>query len=78
VDHFAYPYGSRLEVSDREARLAASLGFKSAMTTETGNIYAYHRSKKMMLPRINVNGSDHLRTLTLAADGCIPQTFSRF
>jgi peptidoglycan/xylan/chitin deacetylase (PgdA/CDA1 family) len=78
VDHFAYPYGSRLEVSDREPRLAASLGFKSAMTTEIGNIYAYHRSKKMMLPRINVNGSDHLRTLTLAADGCIPQTFSRF
>lgn len=77
VDHFAYPYGSHLEVTDREAKLAASVGFKSAVTTETGNIYTYHRKKTMLLPRINVNEADDLKTLTLAADGCIPQTLSR-
>jgi peptidoglycan/xylan/chitin deacetylase (PgdA/CDA1 family) len=78
VVHFAYPYGSKLEVSDREARLAASLGFKSAVITEPGNIYAYHRNNRMMLPRVTINESDHLRTLKLVNDGCIPQTFNRF
>ena len=78
VEHFAYPYGSNLEVTDREARMAADLGFKTAVITEPGNIYAYHSHKRMLLPRVTVNEADHLRTLTLVADGCIPQTFSRF
>jgi peptidoglycan/xylan/chitin deacetylase (PgdA/CDA1 family) len=78
VEHFAYPYGSKLEVTEREARLAANLDFKTAVITEPGNIYAYHRDKRMMLPRVTINEVDHLRTLTLVADGCIPQTFNRF
>lgn len=78
VEHFAYPYGSKLEVTEREARMAADLGFKTAVITEPGNIYGYHRDRRMMLPRVTINEADHLRTLTLVADGCIPQTFSKF
>jgi peptidoglycan/xylan/chitin deacetylase (PgdA/CDA1 family) len=74
IDHFSYPYGSRLDVTNREARLAASLGFRSAVTTETGNISKSHQSKLMLLPRLNVNRDTYLRDLTLATDGCIPQS----
>lgn len=75
--HFSYPYGSKLEVTDREARLAAELGFHSAVTTETGNVYRNHHKKAMRLPRLNVNRDNWQRDLTLAVDGCLSQTFNR-
>jgi peptidoglycan/xylan/chitin deacetylase (PgdA/CDA1 family) len=78
VEHFAYPYGSTLDVTQREARLAASLGFKTAVTTNRGNVYRYHRKRLMLLPRINVSPIRTMEELTLAADGCIPQIFLRF
>ncbi len=77
VIHFSYPYGSSMDVTDRETRLAAELGFKTAVTTEIGNVYAYHRKKMMRLPRIHIPAIDTRQTLTLASDGCIPQTFMR-
>ncbi|GAP22653.1 polysaccharide deacetylase family protein [Leptolinea tardivitalis] len=78
AEHFAYPYGSPLEVTDREIKLASRLGFKTAATTNQGNVYAYHRNRLLQLPRININESEGLQTLTLAADGCIAQTIRRF
>ena len=78
VNHFAYPYGSWKEVSPREARLAESLGFRSAVITEMGNINSYHQNKQMLLPRLNINQADNMLTLMLAADGFLPQLFLRF
>lgn len=75
--HFSYPYGSKLDVTNREARLAAELGFHSAVTTETGNVYKNHRKKTLLLPRLNVNRDTWQRDLTLAVDGCLPQTLTR-
>lgn len=77
VDHFSYPYGSPVDVTDREVRLAEELGLKSAVTTETGNLYAYHKKRMMRLPRIHVPAINTHQTLTLASDGCIAQTFFR-
>lgn len=77
VVHFSYPYGSKLDVTDREVRLAAELGFHSAVTTETGNVYRYHHKKALRLPRLNVNRDTWQRDLQLAVDGCLAQTFFR-
>lgn len=77
VVHFSYPYGSKLDVTDREARLAARLGFHSAVTTETGNVYQNHHKKAMLLPRLNVNRDTWRRDLKLAVDGCLAQTLNR-
>lgn len=77
VNHFAYPYGSPSAVSSREARLAASVGLKSAVTTNHGNIYRYHGQKRMWLPRINVSPTNTRQIFTLAADGAILQSLTR-
>ena len=77
VDHFSYPYGSPMDVTDRDARLVSELGFKSAVTTETGNVYPYHRKKMTRLPRVHIPAIDTRQTLTLVSNGCITQTFIR-
>ena len=52
VRHLAYPYGKKPDASDREASLAAETGFRSAVTTRIGNLFAAHRDHLLMLPRI--------------------------
>ncbi|MCO4319644.1 polysaccharide deacetylase family protein [Phyllobacterium sp. 21LDTY02-6] len=54
--HFAYPYGSVKAAGRREARLAAELGFVSAVTTRHGTIHPEHRASMFSLPRISING----------------------
>jgi peptidoglycan/xylan/chitin deacetylase (PgdA/CDA1 family) len=78
INHFAYPYGTWKEVGQREASMADTLGFRSAVMTEMGNINLQHRNKRMLLPRININQADNLLTLMLASDGFLPQLFLRF
>lgn len=51
VEHFAYPFGSRDEVGRREVEIIKNLGFKTAVTTRTGNIYHKHRFFPHALPR---------------------------
>jgi peptidoglycan/xylan/chitin deacetylase (PgdA/CDA1 family) len=54
--HFAYPYGNRAEVGVREFRIAADLGFKTAVTTRPGVLFAEHRDYLTALPRIMLDG----------------------
>jgi len=54
--HFAYPYGNRAEAGSREFRIAAGLGFKTAVTTRSGVLFADHRNHLMALPRIVLDG----------------------
>lgn len=52
VRHLAYPFGKKADASEREAELAHEIGFKSAVSTRVGNLFAAHRDHLLMLPRI--------------------------
>lgn len=54
--HFSYPLGGPLSADQREFDLARELGFKSAVTTRPGGLYARHASTPHALPRISLNG----------------------
>jgi len=55
-EHFAYPYGEPRSVGPREFRIAAELGFKTAVTTRQNVVKPSHRETLTALPRISVNG----------------------
>jgi len=54
--HFSYPLGDRNSAGPREFRLAAELGFKTAVTTRPGVLFAEHAAHLTALPRISLNG----------------------
>lgn len=54
--HFAYPYGDPGSAGAREFRIAAELGFTSAVTTRKGMIHGEHRGHMTALPRVSLNG----------------------
>ncbi|QGM99249.1 polysaccharide deacetylase family protein [Methylocystis parvus] len=54
--HFCYPVGDATSAGAREFRLAATLGFESAVTTRPGMIFPEHRRHLHALPRLSVNG----------------------
>jgi peptidoglycan/xylan/chitin deacetylase (PgdA/CDA1 family) len=54
--HLAYPVGDPTSAGPREFRIAAELGFKTAVTTRPGVIFREHREHLTALPRISVNG----------------------
>jgi peptidoglycan/xylan/chitin deacetylase (PgdA/CDA1 family) len=55
-EHLAYPVGDSTSAGPREFRIAAELGFKTAVTTRPGVIFKVHRDHLTALPRISVNG----------------------
>jgi peptidoglycan/xylan/chitin deacetylase (PgdA/CDA1 family) len=54
--HLAYPVGDPTSAGLREFRIAAELGFKTAVTTRPGVLFKAHRDHLTALPRISVNG----------------------
>jgi peptidoglycan/xylan/chitin deacetylase (PgdA/CDA1 family) len=54
--HFSYPLGGPLSAGPREFRLAQELGFRSAVTTRPGGLYASHATAPEALPRVSLNG----------------------
>ena len=54
--HLAYPVGDRFAAGPREFRIAAELGFKTAVTTRPGVIFRKHAEHLTALPRISLNG----------------------
>ena len=54
--HFSYPFGDPGSAGSREFAIAAELGFKTAVTTRPGVLFAEHREHLMALPRISLNG----------------------
>jgi len=55
--HLAYPYGDRATVGPREFRIAAELGYRTAVTTRPGVLFAEHAQHMTALPRISLNGA---------------------
>jgi peptidoglycan/xylan/chitin deacetylase (PgdA/CDA1 family) len=54
--HFSYPLGGPLSAGEREFGLARELGFRSAVTTRPGGLYAAHAASPHALPRVSLNG----------------------
>ncbi len=68
VDHFAYPFGSRVEVGRREFDVAAECGFKTMTTVREGCIFPAHRNYTECLPRVEITG--RYQDLTLVDMRC--------
>ena len=56
VDHLAYPVGDPTSAGAREFALAQEAGYRSAVTTRPGHLFAAHAQHPTALPRISVNG----------------------
>jgi peptidoglycan/xylan/chitin deacetylase (PgdA/CDA1 family) len=54
--HFAYPVGDHTSAGPREFKIAAELGYKTAVTTRPGVIFKGHAEHLLALPRISLNG----------------------
>jgi len=54
--HFSYPIGDRTSAGPREFRIAAEVGFKTAVTTRPGVLFPEHAAHLTALPRISLNG----------------------
>jgi len=68
--HFAYPVGDASSAGPREFAMAASLGFKTGVTTRPGVLFPDHRDYLTALPRISVNGQfQRLRYLRVLLSG---------
>jgi peptidoglycan/xylan/chitin deacetylase (PgdA/CDA1 family) len=57
VVHFAYPYGDRVAAGSREFALARAAGFKTAVTTRPGMVFAKNAEHITALPRVSLNGN---------------------
>jgi peptidoglycan/xylan/chitin deacetylase (PgdA/CDA1 family) len=55
-EHLAYPYGDPTTAAAREFAIAAELGFKTAVTTRPGVLFAEHGDHLTALPRLSLNG----------------------
>jgi peptidoglycan/xylan/chitin deacetylase (PgdA/CDA1 family) len=77
VDHFAYPFGNRREAEAREFNIAAPCGFKTAMTTRTGNIFAAHDSHLNTLPRYDLTQISLPHDLDLVTSGAMSMRINR-
>ncbi|MEM9919831.1 MAG: polysaccharide deacetylase family protein [Bacteroidota bacterium] len=72
VEHFAYPFGKKVEAADREYAMVKKLGFKTATTTCMGTIFPAHEARQECLPRISINSVTNEQVLKLQASGMLP------
>jgi peptidoglycan/xylan/chitin deacetylase (PgdA/CDA1 family) len=77
IDHFAYPFGNRREAEEREFSIAARCGFKTAMTTRTGNIFSAHDFHLNTLPRYDLTQIALPSDLNLVASGALSMRVNR-
>jgi peptidoglycan/xylan/chitin deacetylase (PgdA/CDA1 family) len=57
VRHLAYPYGNRIAAGRREFGLAEAAGYKTAVTTRPGMIFAESADHLTALQRVSLNGN---------------------
>jgi peptidoglycan/xylan/chitin deacetylase (PgdA/CDA1 family) len=77
--HLSYPVGDRTSAGPREFRIAAELGFKTAVTTRPGVLFREHREHLTALPRISVNGEhQQLRYVRVLLSGTATAMWNGF
>lgn len=78
-EHFAYPVGDPTSAGPREFRIAAEIGFKTAVTTRPGVLFPAHREHLMALPRISLNGEhQQLRYVRVLLSGAATAVWNGF
>jgi peptidoglycan/xylan/chitin deacetylase (PgdA/CDA1 family) len=79
VVHFAYPYGGRRAAGAREFALAQACGFRTAVTTRPGMIFAESASHLTALPRVSLNGNyQNTRLLPVLTSGAATAMWNGF
>ena len=77
--HFSYPVGDRTSAGPREFRIAAELGFKTAVTTRPGVLFPEHSAHMTALPRISLNGEYQQRRFAkVLVSGVATAMWNRF
>lgn len=77
--HFSYPVGDPTSAGPREFAMAKELGFKTAVTTRPGVLFAEHRDHLTALPRISLNGEfQRLRYVKVLTSGAATVLWNRF
>jgi peptidoglycan/xylan/chitin deacetylase (PgdA/CDA1 family) len=69
IEHFAYPFGHPRACGEREATICRKVGFRTAVTTRHGKLFAEHAQHLHALPRVHLADDDTSSTLRCKADG---------
>lgn len=78
-EHLSFPVGDRTSAGAREFAIAAALGFKTAVTTRPGVLFAEHRNSLTALPRISLNGEyQRLRYVRVLLSGSATAVWNGF
>lgn len=72
IHHFAYPYGSALEVGSREVEILSKTNIKTSTTGRLGNIMLEHKNHLHALPRLYIGPQTDEKYLMNFIDGKIP------
>ncbi|MBI3436452.1 MAG: polysaccharide deacetylase family protein [Proteobacteria bacterium] len=79
AEHFAYPVGDRSAAGPREFAIARELGYKTAVTTRPGMLFAEHRECLTALPRLSLNGEyQRMRYARVLLSGAATGVWNRF
>jgi len=70
--YFAYPYGDVASAGPRDFRLAADAGYRAAVTTRKGLIFADHARHLTALPRASLSGKIQELPFVSALIGGLP------
>jgi peptidoglycan/xylan/chitin deacetylase (PgdA/CDA1 family) len=77
--HLSFPIGDRSAAGPREFKIAAELGFKTAVTTRPGVLFAKHRGQLTALPRLSLNGDyQRLRYVRVLLSGSATAMWNGF
>lgn len=79
--HFAYPYGDKGAAAARDFAIVRRLGFRTAVTTRPGMLFAESADHMTALPRLSLNGNFQderlLKVLTSGAATAVWNGFRR-
>lgn len=79
VLHLAYPYGDRIAAGPREFALARAAGFKTAVTTRPGMLFAESADHLTALQRVSLNGNyQDARILPVLTSGAATAMWNGF
>jgi peptidoglycan/xylan/chitin deacetylase (PgdA/CDA1 family) len=78
IEHFAYPFGHPRACGTREAEIARKVGFRTAVTTRLGALFAEHAHHLHSLPRLHLACDETPSTLRCKIDGVYQAIQSRW
>jgi peptidoglycan/xylan/chitin deacetylase (PgdA/CDA1 family) len=79
VAHLAYPYGDKAAAGAREFALAGAAGYRTAVTTRPGMVFAENAGHLTALPRVSLNGNyQDARILPVLTSGAATAMWNGF